>query len=83
MEIKDASKYSIHNKKQLEESEIAGCYYCCKIFEPSEIKIYVDDNDTAICPNCKIDSVLGDKSGFEITPENLAKLKEYWFESTK
>lgn len=79
MDVDDASKYSIHNIKQLEESEIAGCYFCCQIFKPSEVEEFVDEDDTVICPKCGIDSVLGDKSGYEINIETLKKLKERWF----
>lgn len=36
--IEKASKYSIYNKKQIENSSICGCYNCLKIFKPDEIK---------------------------------------------
>jgi hypothetical protein len=35
--------------------------------------------ETATCPWCGIDSVIGDKSGFEITDEFLAVMEEWWF----
>ncbi len=34
---------------------------------------------TAICPRCGIDSVIGDKSGFALTPTFLAEMKKAWF----
>jgi hypothetical protein len=31
------------------------------------------------CPRCGIDSVIGDQSGFPITPEFPERMKRYWF----
>lgn len=33
------------------------CYYCCTKFTASDIKEWVDKGQTALCPNCGIDSV--------------------------
>jgi len=40
------------------ERTMCGCYYCKQIFEPCEIKIWVDNYQTAICPKCDIDAVM-------------------------
>jgi hypothetical protein len=79
LEIKEASKYSIRNRKQLEFSKIAGCYYCCKIFLPNLIDNWTDNYKTAICPLCGIDAVLGDASPYQIDYSTLKALKKYWF----
>jgi hypothetical protein len=34
---------------------------------------------TAPCPRCGIDCVIGDKSGFAITPKFLAEMSKAWF----
>jgi hypothetical protein len=34
---------------------------------------------TAICPRCGIDSVIGDESGYPVTREFLAAMKAHWF----
>jgi hypothetical protein len=34
---------------------------------------------TALCPRCGIDSVIGDKAGFPITPEFLDEMNRTWF----
>lgn len=39
----------------------------------------VDDQFTAFCPYCGIDSVIGESSGYPITKEFLKKMKEHWF----
>ncbi len=77
--IEEASKYSIRNRKQVENSSICGCYYCLKIFKPKEINDWIDNDTTAMCPYCDIDSVLGNASGYEITEEALEELHKYWF----
>jgi hypothetical protein len=79
LKIIQASKFSIRNRDQLAKSKMVGCYYCLKIFEPSEIQDWTDFENTAICPYCAIDSVLGDASPYEISKESLKELKGYWF----
>jgi hypothetical protein len=63
-----AHKHSIFHKKEILESRVCGCFYCIKMFHPSQIKEWVDndkseENTAALCPFCGIDSVIGDKSG--------------------
>ncbi len=75
-----AHRFSIYNKDQITKSSRCGCFYCVKIFSPDEIDEWIDpDEDTALCPYCDIDSVIGDASGYEITEEFLKKMNERWF----
>ena len=37
------------------------------VFKPADILEWTDDDQTALCPNCGIDSVIGDKSGYPVT----------------
>ena len=79
-ELKKAHQYCTNNKEQLIESNICGCFYCCKIYSPKEIKEYLYEGDgTALCPYCGIDSVIAENSGFKITKEFLKKMHDYWF----
>ena len=79
-ELKKAHQYCTNNKEQLIESNICGCFYCCKIYSTKEIKEYLNEGDgTALCPYCGIDSVIAEKSGFKITKEFLKKMHDYWF----
>lgn len=78
-----AHKYSIKNNKQILSSKICGCFYCLKTFSPDLIKNWIDYNgeeQTALCPYCNIDSVIG-SSNAPITKEFLRKMNGYWFES--
>lgn len=75
-----AHQFSIYNKAQLEASTKCGCFCCLKIFLPEEITDWVDpDEDTALCPYCGIDSVIGDASGYEISEVFMKKMQDRWF----
>jgi hypothetical protein len=79
-----AHKRSIYHKREIINSEICGCFYCKKIFPPSEIEEWTDTSKpeaehTAFCPYCGIDSVIGSKSGYPITEKFLSRMNKHWF----
>ena len=79
-DIIEAHEYSINHKSKILKDKKCGCFYCLKIFSPTEITDWIEDkNGTAICPYCYIDAVIGESSGFPITEEFLLKMKNYWF----
>lgn len=69
-----------HNRKEIARSKNCACFYCKTHFESSKIERWVGkQGDTALCPNCSIDAVIGDASGIELT-SNLLELMSYeWF----
>lgn len=77
--------YSNDHMAQLKQDTVCGCFYCGRIFHPSEITEWITADDpcgkdgTAICPYCGIDSVIGEISGFPITQAFLDKMGQYWF----
>ena len=84
---------SSHNRYAISGSALAGCYYCCKIWEPAGTKIaeFCDidteapdglGNATALCPFCGIDSVLASIDVHPITMELLQDMSEYWFSTS-
>ena len=84
--VRDAHEHSSNHRCEVAASTLCGCFYCCQTFAPSAIKEWVDPADddletgrTALCPFCGIDSVIGDKSGYRLTPEFLRTLNRYWF----
>ncbi|CAN5736190.1 hypothetical protein BH20ACI4_BH20ACI4_06390 [soil metagenome] len=79
-----AHNKSIFHKSDILSSEICGCFHCLEIFSPSKIEQWVDQNfedkeETAMCPKCAIDSVIGSASGFPITKHFLSKMRKHWF----
>ena len=74
-----AHKLSSYHRSELERSTLCGCFYCFAIFPPSEIIEWTDDGQTALCPKCPVDSVIGSASGYPITLEFLQRMHDHWF----
>ena len=81
-ELLAAHKACIDNMAQLQAGKVCGCFYCMSIFPPEKIEEYLEEGEygTALCPSCGIDAVIGEKSGYPITPEFLKRMYHYWFE---
>jgi hypothetical protein len=82
--LRAAHRRSIRHRYEIEASIVCCCFHCKKTFAPRDIKYWIDTSNlvsaqTALCPHCDIDSVIGDKSGFAITPEFLAEMNKAWF----
>jgi hypothetical protein len=80
-----AKNYSRYNRAALEKDKVCGCYCCETIFSPTEINEWCcesarGDEVTALCPNCGIDSVIAESSGYPITPDFLKTMNGYAFE---
>ena len=70
-----------HNRAEVQESKLCGCFYCRQIFDALEINEYVDEGDTTVlCPRCHIDAIIGDNSGIKLTLEFLEKMYSRWFD---
>ena len=78
-DLDKAHKYSSNHRRELEKDNICGCFFCLKIYNPTEIEEWTDGGKTAICPKCDIDSVIGESSGFPITKEFLIAMNKEWF----
>jgi predicted nucleic acid-binding Zn-ribbon protein len=74
-----AHKHCSRNRAELLRSKSCGCFYCLKSFSPNEITEWTDDDRTAICPKCGIDSVLASASGFALTEGFLTEMHKHWF----
>lgn len=72
---------SFANRKSIEASNEAACFYCESRFPAADVAQWVRDEagDTAMCPRCTIDSVIGDASGVRLTPAFLRDMKARWF----
>jgi hypothetical protein len=78
-DLQKAHKYSSRHRLDLEKDQRCGCFYCLAIFKPTEIEDWLDNDDTAECPYCGIDSVIGESSGYPITKEFLQAMHRVWF----
>jgi hypothetical protein len=77
--IEHVGLYAIHNRPSLEKTNKCGCYHCLTIFNPKDIKEWVDNDDTAMCPYCEIDSVIPESNDYFLTIEFLTQAKEHYF----
>lgn len=69
------------HRKQLEHVSRCGCFYCLAFFDAAEVIEWIDEDQTALCPRCGIDSVL--PATEEVTPEFLKEMQQYWFAAAK
>ena len=78
-----AHTHSSSHREEVMRSEVCGCFYCLATFRSDEIRDWIDEKNgvgqTALCPKCGIDSVIGSESGFPISREFLDKMRQYWF----
>ncbi|OOG89425.1 cytoplasmic protein [Hydrogenophaga sp. A37] len=79
MDVKSAHQFSSLHRRQVEASSVCGCFFCLSTFAPSEITEWVDENQTALCPSCNVDSVIGSESGVPLSQEFLSSMRSYWF----
>ena len=81
-DLDDAHSCSMNNKPALLKDKKCGCFNCFEVFDPKEIKEYLnDDVGTALCPYCGIDSVISESSGYPLTKDFLMKMYRRWFDS--
>lgn len=90
----EAQRHSINNRATVEASAVCGCFYCMHSFPPTDIVAWsgldpskFDDPNapnanTALCPRCGSESVIGDATGYPISGQFLGRMHEAWFERT-
>ncbi len=80
-EMQAAHRHCVNNRRELEASALCGCFYCTETYSPTEVMEWVDRSDTALCPRCGIDAVLGDRTALPVdNPEFLKAMRRQWFE---
>jgi hypothetical protein len=83
--LEAAHRHCTSNRAEIEASEVCACFYCKGTFPPSQVTQWIPDEggDTALCPLCPVDSVLGSASGLPVEdPDFRAAMHEHWFERT-
>lgn len=59
--------HAFNNAEVLRKTNICGCFYCCEIYSPLEIKEWIKEKNiqnglTAVCPKCGTDAVIAEHS---------------------
>ncbi|MDE4161466.1 MAG: cytoplasmic protein [Pseudophaeobacter sp. bin_em_oilr2.035] len=87
MDLDQAHTFSTRHRESLENSDRAGCFHCCAIFDPTEIDEWIEENSfadrpagfTAMCPRCGIDAVLAE-ADVPLSTEFLKQMYKRWFD---
>jgi hypothetical protein len=75
-----AHRHSANHRAELEQSDMCGCFHCRNTFKAAKVDEWIDEDSTALCPHCGIDSVIGSASGFPVCEEKfLQAMYKRWF----
>jgi hypothetical protein len=78
-ELTAAYGHSNRNRVEVLKSDDCGCFRCLAVFPPTDIRSWIDTGQTATCPACGMDAVIGSASGFQPTEELLSSMQDRWF----
>lgn len=76
--IKKAPMSAFKNKQFVETSQTCGCYHCLKVIQTKDIEFWTDDDETALCPKCTLDTLIPESTGIPIDQESLVAIKNHW-----
>ena len=76
---KKAHVHCTRNRDMLEADTECGCFHCLRVYDPAQIQKWIDNGQTALCPHCGVDSVLGKGAGYPLTDAFLKGMHVRWF----
>ena len=71
--------YASNNKELIMKANRVHCFYCKSNISYKDIKEYIDNDSTGICPYCGVDSLLPDSMDELIDEEIINDMNRYWF----
>lgn len=78
--LKMLHRQSIGNKARLSDAKDCGCFFCFSHFPASAAEYWDDEGgETAVCPKCGIDSVIGEYDDERIPDDLLRAMKKRFF----
>jgi len=82
-DVQAAHTHASNHRVEVLGSDRCGCFYCFATFSPQDIDEWIDEVNgephTALCPSCGVDSVIGDRSGFDVSSAFLKRMSSFWF----
>jgi len=75
----EAHKHASRHRGELEASARCACFFCFRTFPPASIKAWIDAKQTALCPGCGVDSVIGSASAQRIDDAFLRRMHGHYF----
>ena len=78
--LQEAHSRSSKNKPGLTLSKNCGCFHCLKIYDAKQIINWTEEEETALCFYCGVDTVIGDSTGFPVEdPYFLEEMNSRYF----
>ena len=77
--MKEIHSHTLRNRKEIEASDKCVFISCCEIFNASAVEDFIDEGETALCPICGIDAVIGDCTGISMDTETVNELNKEFF----
>ncbi|TMQ13000.1 MAG: cytoplasmic protein [Deltaproteobacteria bacterium] len=74
-----AQEHASRHRVELEASIRCGCFFCFRTFPPMSIKAWIDAKQTALCPGCGVDAVIGSASSYRIDEAFLRRMHGQFF----
>lgn len=80
-----AQRHASQHRAEITASAWCGCFHCLALFPPAAVTEWIDkdrvgDGQTALCPHCGVDAVLGTAAGFPLTTSFLTAMRGHWFD---
>lgn len=79
MDLDEIYSHASEHKDEILISEICGCFFCESRFPPAEITKWHEEEQTALCPKCGLDAVIGSASSTEISKKTLNDMNKAYF----
>lgn len=80
----DAARvHASRHREEIQASTRCACYFCFHTFANTTIKAWIDTEQTALCPKCGVDSVIGSASKHRLDEKFLRQMHTHVFFSTK
>lgn len=81
--LSDARRHGRTHRAEVLASDVCGCYFCLAVYRPAEIAEWIGVvegvGQTAVCPRCGVDAVVGSAAGFPMTRAFLVRMYERWY----
>lgn len=72
------------NRDAVKGARACGCFHCLATFDASAVVDWMPGRDqeqaTAICPQCGVDSVIPARDGEPVDMDLLRSMRAYWFD---
>ena len=76
-----AHKHCGDHRDELFRSKVCACFFCLERFAPDAISEWIGADQTAVCPRCGVDAVIGDASGYSLDEVFIKRMHRHWFDT--